>query len=115
MELHFTKVRTAKKKKDKAGRKLGRGGNVAEGMHRTADLTMTDNSNFVLWEFSVSASPYSTCSAADQPPGGAPSHHFQLWYGQCPRELLSQEDRQRRAYTKGKNRSQADPWCLNLQ
>jgi hypothetical protein len=52
VELHFNKVRTAKKKKDKAGRKLGRGGNVGEGLHRTADLTLADTSNFVLWELS---------------------------------------------------------------
>lgn len=54
IELHFSKVRTAKKKKDKAGRKLGKGGNVGEGLHRTSDLSLKDTSNFVLWEYSVS-------------------------------------------------------------
>ena len=53
MELRFSKVRTAKKKKDKAGRKVGKGGNVGEGLHRTGDLSLRDTSNFVLWEFSV--------------------------------------------------------------
>lgn len=53
IELHFSKVRTAKKKKDKAGRKVGKGGNVGEGLHRTSDLSLRDTSNFVLWEFSV--------------------------------------------------------------
>jgi hypothetical protein len=57
VELHFGKVRTAKKKKDKAGRKLGRGGNVGEGLHRTADLTLADTSNFVLWELSEELPP----------------------------------------------------------
>lgn len=55
IELHFSKVRTAKKKKDKAGRKIGKGGNVGEGLHRTGDLSLRDTSNFVLWEFSVRA------------------------------------------------------------
>lgn len=54
VELRFSKVRTAKKKKDKAGRKVGKGGNVGEGLHRTGDLSLRDTSNFVLWEFSVS-------------------------------------------------------------
>lgn len=54
IELRFAKVRTAKKKKDKAGRKLGKGGNVGEGLHRTSDLSLKDTSNFVLWEYSVS-------------------------------------------------------------
>jgi transcription initiation factor TFIID subunit 1, fungi type len=53
VELRFTKVRTAKKKKDRAGRNLGKGGNVAEGLHTTSDLSLRDTSNFVLWEFSV--------------------------------------------------------------
>ncbi|KAJ3507182.1 hypothetical protein NLJ89_g6455 [Agrocybe chaxingu] len=54
VELRFGKVRTAKKKKDKAGRKLGRGGNVGESLHKTSDLSLRDTSNFVLWEYSVS-------------------------------------------------------------
>ena len=47
-------MRSAKKKKDKAGRRLGRGGNVGENLRRTGDLSLRDTSNFVLWEFSVS-------------------------------------------------------------
>lgn len=54
IEIRFSKVRTAKKKKDKAGRKIGKGGNIGEGLHRTSDLTLKDTSNFVLWEYSVS-------------------------------------------------------------
>ena len=53
IELRFSKVRTAKKKKDKAGRKLGKGGNVGEGLRKTSDLSLHDTSNFVLWEYSV--------------------------------------------------------------
>jgi transcription initiation factor TFIID subunit 1 len=47
-------VRSAKKKKDKSGRRLGRGSNVAENLRRPGDLSLRDTSNFVLWEFSVS-------------------------------------------------------------
>jgi hypothetical protein len=54
IEIRFTKVRSAKKKKDKTGRRLGRGGNVGENLRRTGDLSLRDTSNFVLWEFSVS-------------------------------------------------------------
>ncbi|TFY72421.1 hypothetical protein EVG20_g603 [Dentipellis fragilis] len=57
IELRFSKVRTAKKKKDKAGRKLGRGGNVGEGLRKTSDLSLRDTSNFVLWEFSEEHPP----------------------------------------------------------
>ncbi|KZT30726.1 TAF1 transcription initiation factor TFIID subunit TAF1 [Neolentinus lepideus HHB14362 ss-1] len=57
VELHFGKVRTAKKKKDKAGRKVGKGGNVGEGLHRTTDLSLKDTSNYVLWEFSEEHPP----------------------------------------------------------
>ncbi|KAI0095198.1 atypical/TAF1 protein kinase [Irpex rosettiformis] len=57
VELRFSKVRTAKKKKDKAGRKVGKGGNVGEGLHRTGDLSLRDTSNFVLWEFSEEHPP----------------------------------------------------------
>jgi Protein of unknown function (DUF3591) len=53
IELHFSKVRTAKKKKDKAGRKLGKGGNIGEGLRKSGDLSLRDTSNFVLWEYSV--------------------------------------------------------------
>ena len=54
IEIRFTKVRSAKKKKDKAGRRLGRGSNIGENLRRTGDLSLRDTSNFVLWEFSVS-------------------------------------------------------------
>ncbi|KAG6333706.1 hypothetical protein ID866_5389 [Astraeus odoratus] len=57
IEIRFNKVRTAKKKKDKAGRKLGKGGNVGEGLHKTSDLTLKDTSNFVLWEYSEEHPP----------------------------------------------------------
>lgn len=57
VEIHFSKVRTAKTKKDKAGRKVGKGGNVGEGLHRTGDLSLRDTSNFVLWEFSEEHPP----------------------------------------------------------
>ncbi|KAF7339271.1 putative transcription initiation factor TFIID subunit [Mycena sanguinolenta] len=57
IELRFSKVRTAKKKKDKAGRKLGKGGNIGEGLRRTGDISLRDTSNFVLWEFSEEHPP----------------------------------------------------------
>ncbi|KAJ7070815.1 TAF1 transcription initiation factor TFIID subunit TAF1 [Mycena amicta] len=57
IELHFSKVRTAKKKKDRSGRKLGKGGNIGEGLRRTTDITLKDTSNFVLWEFSEEHPP----------------------------------------------------------
>ncbi|KAF4623776.1 hypothetical protein D9613_002171 [Agrocybe pediades] len=57
IELRFAKVRTAKKKKDKAGRKLGKGGNVGEGLRKTSDLSLRDTSNFVLWEYSEEHPP----------------------------------------------------------
>ena len=54
-------MRSAKKKKDKSGRRLGRGGNVAENLRRTGDLSLRDTSNFVLWEFSVSIYRFVCC------------------------------------------------------
>ncbi|KAI0257021.1 hypothetical protein BJV78DRAFT_1357186 [Lactifluus subvellereus] len=57
IEIRFTKVRSAKKKKDKAGRRLGRGGNVGENLRRTGDLSLRDTSNYVLWEFSEEHPP----------------------------------------------------------
>ncbi|GLB35948.1 putative protein of unknown function (DUF3591) [Lyophyllum shimeji] len=57
IELRFSKVRTAKKKKDKAGRKVGKGGNVGEGLRKTSDLSLKDTSNFVLWEYSEEHPP----------------------------------------------------------
>ncbi|KAJ6575353.1 TAF1 transcription initiation factor TFIID subunit TAF1 [Mycena capillaripes] len=57
IELRFSKVRTAKKKKDKAGRKLGKGGNIGEGLRKTSDISLRDTSNFILWEFSEEHPP----------------------------------------------------------
>ncbi|KAF8215977.1 TAF1 transcription initiation factor TFIID subunit TAF1 [Mycena galopus ATCC 62051] len=57
IEFRFSKVRTAKKKKDKAGRKLGKGGNIGEGLRKTSDISLRDTSNFVLWEFSEEHPP----------------------------------------------------------
>lgn len=57
IDIRFSKVRTAKKKKDKAGRKVGKGGNIGEGLHRTTDLSLKDTSNFVLWEYSEEHPP----------------------------------------------------------
>ncbi|KAI9461181.1 atypical/TAF1 protein kinase [Russula earlei] len=57
IEIRFTKVRSAKKKKDKTGRRLGRGGNVGENLRTTSDLSLRDTSNFVLWEFSEEHPP----------------------------------------------------------
>ncbi|PFH54856.1 hypothetical protein AMATHDRAFT_134293 [Amanita thiersii Skay4041] len=57
IEVRFSKVRTAKKKRDKAGRKLGKGGNVGEGLRKTSDLSLRDTSNFVLWEYSEEHPP----------------------------------------------------------
>ena len=39
IELRFSKVRSAKKKKDKSGRKIGKGGDVGEGLRKTSLLT----------------------------------------------------------------------------
>ncbi|KAH8800593.1 TAF1 transcription initiation factor TFIID subunit TAF1 [Flagelloscypha sp. PMI_526] len=52
MEIRFAKVRMAKKKKDSTGRSVVDGGNVAEGLHQPGDMSLSDTSNFVLWEFS---------------------------------------------------------------
>ncbi|KAJ6621101.1 TAF1 transcription initiation factor TFIID subunit TAF1 [Mycena sp. CBHHK59/15] len=57
IELRFSKVRTAKKKKDKAGRKLGKGGNIGEGLRKTSDISLRDTSNFIMWEFSEEHPP----------------------------------------------------------
>ena len=43
--------------KDKVGRKLGKGGDIAEGLRKPTDLTLRDTSSFVLWEFSVRPVP----------------------------------------------------------
>jgi hypothetical protein len=57
VEVRFSRIRTGKKKKDKGGRTLGRGGNIGEILHRTSDLSLADKSNFVLWEFSEEHPP----------------------------------------------------------
>ncbi|RXW22582.1 hypothetical protein EST38_g3290 [Candolleomyces aberdarensis] len=57
IELRFQKVRTAKKKKDKNGRRLGKGGNIGDALKKTNDLTLRDTSNFVLWEYSEEHPP----------------------------------------------------------
>jgi hypothetical protein len=51
--LYFTKVRSAKKKKDKHGRKI----ELAQAMRTTGDLSLRDTSAFVLWEYSEEAPP----------------------------------------------------------
>lgn len=53
VEFRFNKVRNAKKKKDKQGRTIGRGGDVGEALRKTSDLTLKDTSSFILFEFSV--------------------------------------------------------------
>lgn len=57
IKLSFEKVRPAKKMKDKVGRKLGKGGDISEGLRRPEDLTLRDTSQFVLWEFSEEHPP----------------------------------------------------------
>ncbi|KAJ7899019.1 TAF1 transcription initiation factor TFIID subunit TAF1 [Mycena leptocephala] len=57
VELRFSKVRTAKKTRDKAGRKLSKGGIVSEGLRKASDLSLQDTSDFVLWEFSEEHPP----------------------------------------------------------
>ncbi|KAG6866058.1 hypothetical protein C0991_009155 [Blastosporella zonata] len=74
IELRFSKVRTAKKKKDKAGRKVGKGGNVGEGLRRTADLSLKDTSNFVLWEYSVRAGSLASVKYAHFPAASQEEH-----------------------------------------
>lgn len=49
--LSFSKVRGAKKKKDKAGRKITRG-DLTEGLRFTSDISLRDTSTFVLLEYS---------------------------------------------------------------
>ncbi|KAJ8496131.1 hypothetical protein ONZ45_g12574 [Pleurotus djamor] len=57
VELHFSKVRTAKRKKDNSGRKLGKGAVIGEILNKTSDLSLRDTSNFVLWEYSEEHPP----------------------------------------------------------
>ncbi|CAE6501787.1 unnamed protein product [Rhizoctonia solani] len=53
IEFRFTRVRNLKKKKDKNGRRLV----TNDVLKKTGDLTLKDNSNFVLWEFSEEHPP----------------------------------------------------------
>src|SRR5260221_8389028 len=102
IEIRFTKVRSAKKKKDKAGRRLGRGSNVGENLRRTGDLSLRDTSNFVLWEFSVSfCCPLCYVMLYSFATGRTPTHHSEFWNGQYSRQLLSEKKREGRAYTQG--------------
>jgi hypothetical protein len=105
IEIRFTKVRSAKKKKDKTGRRLGRGGNVGENLRRTSDLSLRDTSNYVLWEFSVSfhCSRYYVHYNSSAP-GRTPTHHREFWNGKYTRQLLSEKKREGRAYTQGRPR-----------
>ncbi|KAF8488534.1 hypothetical protein JB92DRAFT_3016567 [Gautieria morchelliformis] len=57
IELRFSKVRTAKKKKDRQGRTMGRGGDAGEALRKTSDLTLKDTSSFILFEFSEEHPP----------------------------------------------------------
>lgn len=91
IEIRFSKVRTAKKKKDKSGRKLGKGGNVGESLHRTGDLSLRDTSNFVLWEYSVSCVLRTSFIVLDFFSGRASTDHIEFRHGERARELLSEE------------------------
>ncbi|CAE6447798.1 unnamed protein product [Rhizoctonia solani] len=53
IEFRFTRVRNLKKKKDKNGRRLV----TNDVLKKTGDLTLKDNSNFVLWEYSEEHPP----------------------------------------------------------
>ncbi|CEL52987.1 transcription initiation factor TFIID subunit D1 [Rhizoctonia solani AG-1 IB] len=53
IEFRFTRVRNLKKKKDKNGRRLVSN----DVLKKTGDLTLKDNSNFVLWEYSEEHPP----------------------------------------------------------
>jgi transcription initiation factor TFIID subunit 1, fungi type len=53
VECRFSKSRTAKKKKDKSGRTIGKGGDATQAIRFTSDLSLRESTNFVLWEYSV--------------------------------------------------------------
>jgi hypothetical protein len=91
IELRFSKVRTAKKKKDKAGRKVGKGGNVGEGLRKTGDLSLRDTSNFVLWEYSVRYLLSDLLMHLNFVilVGRTSAYHSELWHGQFSGQLLS--------------------------
>jgi hypothetical protein len=96
VELKFNKVRSAKKKKDRAGRKVGKGGNVSEGLHRTVDLSLKDTSNYALLEYSVRPLPDSgwvVTLTGRFPLGRTPPDSIKFWHGRYPRQLLSKEER----------------------
>ena len=96
VELRFSKVRSAKKKKDRTGRKIGKGGNVSEGLHKTADLSLKDTSNYALMEYSVRPrqdSERAVLFTDSFLPGRASSDIVQFRDGQHPRQLLSEEER----------------------
>lgn len=54
IHLSFSKVKSAKKKKDKTGRKLKKDSVGAEAFRSMGDLSLSQTGNFVLFEFSVS-------------------------------------------------------------
>lgn len=96
VELRFSKVRSAKKKKDRAGRKVGKGGNVSEGLHKTADLSLKDTSNYVLLEYSVRLRPDLrgvVLLTGLFPSGRTPPDIVKSRDGWYPRQLLSKEKR----------------------
>lgn len=92
LEVRFSKVRSAKKKKDKAGRKLGKGGDAGEALRRTADFSLKDSSNFVLWEFCVSGTILAIGCLLNHFPGGTSADCLEHWDGECACQLLSQEE-----------------------
>ncbi|KAJ7593545.1 TAF1 transcription initiation factor TFIID subunit TAF1 [Mycena floridula] len=57
VEIQFSKSRTAKSKKDQTGKTVAEGGNVQEALKRTSDLSLSDTSDFVLWEYSEEHPP----------------------------------------------------------
>lgn len=54
-ELHFSKVRGAKRKKDRSGRKVSAtgGGDPSEALRATGDISLRETGPFVLLEYSV--------------------------------------------------------------
>lgn len=55
--MSFAKVRSAKRKKDKTGRKLKKDSIGAEAFRTMGDLSLRDTGNFVLWEYSEENPP----------------------------------------------------------
>lgn len=86
-------MRTAKKKKDKQGRTIGRGGDAGEALRKTSDLTLKDTSSFILFEFSVRGlfCFVGRCGMVDaKSVGGTSSDHVQLWNGKYGCKLLQE-------------------------